>query len=192
MARPRKPRPLGYTQLTRPSRLTNRDSSGRFTNRTGVAISIEAQGLSQFDDRLAALVNVFGARETLETVGALVESQTRRRIEEEKADPATGLAWAEWSPEYAARPHGNPKHKHPNQLREAGRHTILNLDGGLHDSIAFQVSGDEVTIGSNLIYARVHQLGYESIPARPYLGLSDENREEISDVIKDLVSEVFA
>ena len=49
-------------------------------------------------------------------------------------------------------------------------------------------------MGSNLVYARIHQLGGEAgrglsvtIPARPYLGFSDEDRERVRrDLLKSL------
>jgi phage gpG-like protein len=53
-----------------------------------------------------------------------------------------------------------------------------------------EVVGDEVEIGSNLIYAATHQMGDEerNIPARAYLGLSDDDESELQEVIDDFIS----
>lgn len=63
---------------------------------------------------------------------------------------------------------------------------ILQVEGRLALSVTTQYDNDSVVIGSNLAYARIHQLGGQAgknksveIPARPYLKLIDENYEEI-------------
>ncbi|VDS09253.1 Phage virion morphogenesis family protein [Paracoccus haematequi] len=55
------------------------------------------------------------------------------------------------------------------------------------ESIANHSTADAAIVGTNLVYARVHQLGSEDgdIPARPYLGLSGENRREIEALVVD-------
>ena len=63
---------------------------------------------------------------------------------------------------------------------------ILQVEGRLALSVTTQYDNDSAVIGSNLAYARIHQLGGQAgknksveIPARPYLKLIDENYEEI-------------
>ena len=63
---------------------------------------------------------------------------------------------------------------------------ILQVTGQLASSISTYYDDDSAVIGSNLEYAAIHQLGGKagrnkavSIPARPYLQLTDENFEEI-------------
>jgi phage virion morphogenesis protein len=152
-------------------------------------LQIQVQGLSELDRRLTQLAYM-DFKELLESVGALVESQMKRRLQSEKNSP-DGEPWADWSPDYAGRMHGHPPHKHPNQLRKAGRHSLLVLEGDLLDSIMYEVTKDEVVIGSPLIYARTHQEGRGAIPARPYLGLSHENRDEVLDVVTTFLDEVW-
>ena len=96
-----------------------------------------------------------------------------------------GTAWAALQPWYQ-------KEKQRNKNR------ILTLNGYLRGRMTWQLVGDRtVEIGSNLPYAAVHQFGSDrpqnlerlrhkefipratTIPARPYLGLSDEDRSEI-------------
>ena len=63
---------------------------------------------------------------------------------------------------------------------------ILFRQGHLRNSITHHASRTGVEIGTNLIYGRIHQLGGEAgrgkkitIPARPYLGLSDADQDLI-------------
>ena len=66
---------------------------------------------------------------------------------------------------------------------------ILQVEGQLATSITTQYDSESAVIGSNLVYAAIHQLGGQAgkskkveIPARPYLILSDN---EINQVFKE-------
>ena len=109
---------------------------------------------------------------------------TRARFKTQTAPD--GTAWAALQPWYQ-------KEKRRN------KNLILTLNGYLRGQMTWQLVGDRtVEIGSNLPYAAVHQFGATikpraakvlmfrghvaksvTIPARPYLGLSDEDRSEI-------------
>jgi len=91
--------------------------------------------------------------------------------------------------------------------KERGGKTLI--DGGdLYGSITFDVSNDSVEVGTNRIYAAIHQFGgvivpknaknltfkvgdkfvstkKVTIPARPYLGISDEDWDMIGETIED-------
>ena len=67
---------------------------------------------------------------------------------------------------------------------------ILQVSGQLASSVSTAYDNDSAVIGSNLAYAAIHQLGGQTgknkkttIPARPYLKLTDDNIEEIFDEI---------
>lgn len=85
---------------------------------------------------------------------------------------------------------------------------ILTDSGRLRDSITHQASGAEVRVGSNVIYAAVHQFGATikpksaralafnigsqlifarqvTIPARPYLGVDAGDEAEIGAIVED-------
>lgn len=96
------------------------------------------------------------------------ESQTRRRISEEKTGP-DGDAWPEWSDRYAATRHGGQS------LLESEGHLIASLESG--------ADADTAWWGSDLVYAATHQFGdpARNIPARPYLGISPQNKRELAD-----------
>lgn len=69
---------------------------------------------------------------------------------------------------------------------------ILQVEGQLAASVNTQYDDNSAVIGSNLDYAATHQLGGNagrnkkvSIPARPYLKLTDDDFDEILSVIKN-------
>ena len=65
---------------------------------------------------------------------------------------------------------------------------ILQVSGQLASSISTQYDDESAVISSNLDYAAIHQLGGQAgknkkvtIPARPYLKLTDDDFNEILD-----------
>ena len=136
---------------------------------TGLDIRIESEGLDRLNQRLSRITaGLSDFRQLLADVGGVVESQTRRRISEEKASPE-GAAWKPWTEAYAESRHGG--------------HSLLEGEGELLDSIQFLVEGDRVEIGTNLIYGAIHQFGGAevgiNIPARPYLGIGPANEDDL-------------
>lgn len=134
-----------------------------------VALTVQADGLYQISmqlDRfgLESLDSLF------EDIGGEVESQTRRRIQSEKASPG-GEPWPAWSEQYARTRHGG--------------HSLLQGEGPLLDSIQSLVEGDELQVGSNMDYAAAQNFGFDeaNLPAREYLGLSQENVDDLEAVI---------
>ncbi|MBR0643996.1 phage virion morphogenesis protein [Plastoroseomonas hellenica] len=129
----------------------------------------------------------------LRAIGAGLVSNTQDRFDAGR-DPQ-GKAWEEVKEPWASLKKG------PGVLREAG------MRGGLQGSITMDVSGDELMVGSNKIYAGVHQFGaiirpkngtwlvfrtsdgnvyggarQVRIPARPYLGIGPEDEDTVLDV----------
>ncbi len=137
---------------------------------TGVVVNL-AQ-LLPVRRRLMALGSPANLRQIYEAVASEGENQTRRRIAEEKTDPA-GAKWDDWSEEYSAR--------------RPSKGGLLELEAHLRDSITSEVVGDAILVGSNLVYARVHNEGDKAmgIPERRYLGFSEENLEDIGELIID-------
>jgi phage virion morphogenesis protein len=125
---------------------------------------------------------------------------TQDRFDAESAPD--GSRWATLHPLYASDKRG------PGILRESG------MRGGLQGSLTGQVEGNSVVIGSNKIYAAVHQFGATitpktakalvfrmggqlvttqrvTIPARPYLGLSARDEETIMEAAEDALDAVL-
>lgn len=111
-------------------------------------------------------------------VGGSLESQSRERLSETKRDPE-GEPWKEWSEDYAKR--------------RPAKGGILDLDGDLIDSIAFETEKDAIIVGSNLVYALTHQEGDDDrrIPRRTYLGVSEQNLDDICDLTVKFFVEDF-
>ena len=90
-------------------------------------------------------------------------------------------------------------------LTKAGKHRnrgrILTERGFLSGNLAYRADATSVVIGSPSIYAGTHQFGakkgafgasssgqpipWGDIPARPFLGLSDADADEIIDIVRD-------
>ncbi len=130
----------------------------------------------------------------LAAMGAGLVRSVRDRFVAEQ-DPE-GNQWAPLLPAYAAEKEG------PGILRESG---------DLRRSITPEVQGAELVVGTNLIYAAVHQFGATikpknapalifrigdrltwarqvTIPARPYLGFSHSDETMLVDVASDYMA----
>lgn len=144
----------------------------------GAGLTYDLSGLDRVNDYLDRLVYA-DRRELLDIVGSTVESQTRQRIEEQEGAP-DGTPWPEWSEDYAATRHAN--------------HGFLLGEGDLFDSLGYVVGNDGVEIGTNLIYGATHQFGDDErgIPARPYLGLSDNDESDLETVVDDYLEGLLA
>ncbi len=146
---------------------------------TSTAIEIRLDGQAAVQQRLE-LLPAMALDPLRHDIGALVESQTRRRIHEEKESP-DGKAWTPWGPNWASSRHKG--------------HGLLENEGDLLDSIHFVVTGGDILVGSDLVYAAIHQFGGAevgmAIPSREYLGMSDENWGEVVDLADTFVNRVL-
>jgi len=115
----------------------------------------------------------------MRSVAALMRSQTQERIDTEKRAP-DGTPWPQWSERYA-------------RTRKS-HHSLLESSGDLLASIAEDSGSDWAEVGSNLVYAAAQDQGFEdnNLPAREFLGLSDENKREIHAEISDWLGASFA
>ena len=142
-----------------------------------VAVDVELLGLQAAIDTVMNLGRV-NKRTALIQLAGVVESQTKRRIISEKTDPE-GKAWVPLDNRYAeyrknttaTRPYAN---NNPND--------ILRLSGQLVERVGYVVQGSGAYVGVNSPYAATHQFGDDSrgIPARAFLGISDDNEHEIT------------
>ena len=137
-------------------------------------MSVAVEPSVRIGRRLAELRNEVASAfpELLDVLGDEIASQARRRIQEERTDP-DGVEWAPWSKRYAKR-------------REGEGGDLLFREGDLDESIQHFVRGsDEVVVGSSLVYAATHQFGdpARGIPARPFLGFSPANEDDLEAVL---------
>lgn len=163
----------------------------------GVSITVDAPSIEAALARLRPYVS-FDPAPLMEDIAALGESQTRRRLTDEKTAPDG----TPWKPNWAGTPILTPTSQH------------------LLKSLAFHASADEAVWGAAWEFAHVHQDGMVitprfgqalkfwfvkggfngnaaqggvefvvaksvTIPARPFIGISAENRTEIEDLVSD-------
>lgn len=147
---------------------------------SGAVLTYDGRGLKRVAKPIDSLAQI-DRRALMDVVGATIESQTKRRIEDEKTDPE-GTRWQAWSEGYA-------------ETRHQGNSLLMGA-GDLDDSLTHTVllGADCVEVGSNLIYAATHQYGDErrNIPARPYLGISSDDEAEIYAVLDDFLERTTA
>ena len=112
----------------------------------------------------------------VDDIGRMLRLSARKRIE--AAEGPEGNAWPALS-EATKKKRG--RNARPLQHK---RH--------LYKSLTWRPGSAEVAVGSNRRYARIHQLGGDAgrgrtvaIPARPYLGISEDDREEIAAILLD-------
>lgn len=117
----------------------------------------------------------------LEEIGASNLTETQQRFEDEE-DPE-GRAWVALSDATLETRKGSPP-------------AILRDQANLYDSLTYKVQpGRSVAVGTNRRYARIHQMGGKAgrgrkvtIPARPYLGLSEAGAAEVLQIVTDHLS----
>lgn len=152
----------------------------------GVGIVVDLTGL-KFAESLLARIADFDDSELLTAIGAMGASQTRRRISDEKTAP-DGTAWPD---------------------NKEGTSILMRTGGNLLGSVAYIVGSGEVQWGASWEFAHIHQDGAKisvknakalffriggqkvaaksvTIPARPFVGLSDDNRNEIEELVTDV------
>ncbi|WP_051284327.1 phage virion morphogenesis protein [Desulforegula conservatrix] len=154
-----------------------------------MSFQVTIEGADLVSLRIGSLISSLpGAqRKLVSAVAAEVETQTRRRIENEKTGP-DGSKWPDWSPATV---------KLYAKLGKAGH--MLHQEGKLLDSIrAKAISDEQAEVSANRVYAAIQQVGGLAgrghkvrIPARPYLGISAENAADIDAVVSGLAAKIL-
>lgn len=145
----------------------------------------------------------------LQEIGEELVDSTKRRFETSTAPD--GSKWAENKPstvmlflyEKAGRNkhtnQQNPIHGRNGNLYKrfstaaSGKRPLVGATGALQSGINWQIDGDSVLIGSPMEYAATQQFGaparslggnapWGDIPAREFLGLSDDDYERIAEI----------
>lgn len=149
-----------------------------------------------FDRALGNAIHRMGdTQDLMDSIGETLRSSTLKRFDDE--EDTTGKKWK------------------PSARAAAEGGKTLDKEGHLKDSIDYHATSSKVMVGSNLPYARIHQLGGTiqpkkgkflkfrgldgenvfvkevTIPARPYLGISDDDREEIIATMTDFLEGAF-
>ena len=105
-----------------------------------------------------------------------------------EADPTTGEPWKPLTDAHQAR-----------RKEQGYTGPILQMTGGLAASVQADWGNDFAQVGSNKKYAAIHQHGglpdmrpaNAAIDARPFFGASDQDRDEILDVLERHLARVI-
>ena len=132
-----------------------------------------------FDKALGKAAHKLGDTQAImESGGDALVSGTLKRFQDEE-DP-TGKKW--------------PKSKRA--AKKDGQ--TLTDTALLRRSVDYAATSDKVMVGSNLPYARIHQKGGKTgkghkvdMPARPYLGVSEEDMDEVRETVADFLAGTF-
>lgn len=151
----------------------------------GASITLDGSSYEAARAQLQRFVS-FDPAPLMEEIAALGESQTRRRLTDEKTAPDG----TPWPPNRAGTP----------ILTATGQHLLA--------SVAFYASADEAVWGASWEFAHIHQEGAiitaknhpyltffaggawrskksVTIPKREFVGISADNRSEIEDLVTD-------
>lgn len=135
-----------------------------------VSFEIESSALDTALARMAAVLA--NPSVAMERIGRYLVASTLWRFERERG------------------PDGKPWLKSARAIAEGGQ--TLTDTGRLRGSIAYTVSDDgrAVEVGSNVAYAAIHQFGGRAgkglratLPARPYLGIDERDRDAIARIV---------
>ncbi|WP_420788918.1 phage virion morphogenesis protein [Shewanella algae] len=147
----------------------------------GARIEINAEGFEQAATMLAAIAAKG------EKLGPLMNDIGDVLLFSHQARNAQGIApdgttWAALSPTTQAL---KPRHKT----------TPLRLNDILLNQLAYQADDHSLELGSNMVYAAMQQFGGTTspksmipgreIPARPFLGLSDEDEAAVLEMVAE-------
>ncbi|WP_302616415.1 phage virion morphogenesis protein [uncultured Desulfovibrio sp.] len=93
-------------------------------------------------------------------------------------------------------PDGKPWQPSKRAAAESGK-TLTNT-AELRKSIGYAATASKVMVGSKAGYARIHQMGGKAgkghkltVPARPYLGVSKEDMEEVKAILAEFLAGTF-
>lgn len=152
-----------------------------------ITIVVDDQQVQQRLNRLRlAGANMSAA---MRKIANLLQASAERNFDRQ-ADPATGAAWAPLKPSTVARRKKIGKGPTP----------ILEQSGILKKSLTSVHGKDYAVAGTNIVYAAIHQFGakkgqftkkqgrpipWGDIPARPFLGVRDQELKQIRNVVLD-------
>jgi len=121
----------------------------------------------------------------LKNIGEYLRLRTEENFQNEQEPD--GTAWTVLKPKTLKR----------KARKKSSINKILQDTGDLRSSIAYQVDDVSVSIGTNIrvkngfSLGAIHQFGApkRNIPARPFLGLSSDDVDEVINIIGDHLSE---
>ena len=141
----------------------------------GSFISVDAIGDDEIRQGLNQLLNqMHDLTPAFRSIGEVLLESTQERMSNEQAPDGSG--WEQLSVFTLM-----------NKEKTGQSNKILRGFGTLADTLNYQISANQLQLGSNLEYAATHQFGREdaNIPERPFLGLSENDKNDVLDILQD-------
>ncbi len=122
-------------------------------------------------------------------IGEYLTASTRDRFAAGEAPDGSS-----WAPKSAATMSGYAARGDRIDMRP-----LFGPSGMLSSQLSYAVTPDSVEFGSSMVYAAMMQFGgtkaafphlWGDIPARPFIGLSDRDRDEIGGIIDDWLTDI--
>lgn len=138
----------------------------------GSFIAISHHGVADAHALLAKLYQQTGdLSEPLADIGEGLQLSHRDRWDAQESPE--GEPWAPLSEKYRAR-----KPRHADE--------VLRLNDDLRDTLDYQAEPQTLYFGTPLAYGAAHQFGREEthLPERPYLGLSEEDKQSVLETLE--------
>ncbi len=160
---------------------------------SGVSLRLEFRGLAAFQTTLDQLALASANRRpVLEAIGGRLLLSTQERFE--RQCDSEGKPWKPLALSTLMHRAGkNPWTQgglRKGAVRKLSAAQILHRSGRLLGSISTRVHDGAVEVGTNTVYARIHQLGGDAgrghkthIPARPYLGINAADEAAIVAIV---------
>ena len=144
---------------------------------TSIEIELDDQRINQVLDQLIrAGVSL---TKPMADIGDQLLANTKGRFE--TGQSPNGVPWAPLSDDYI---------KSKRKRKSGGADAILILDGHLSGEMGLNSGDDWMEITAPQVYAATHQFGRDNIPARPFLGFSDEDMDYIHQVLAEYLAEI--
>lgn len=168
------------------------------------SMQVRVEGIPDLARRFNALLHVAADRRpTMRRIGAAILFSTQRRFERQRGPD--GDRWRPLSEATRLRRLGGKRraYRKSGELRAAaarrlGLMQILRDTGRLYSSLTWRATNDEARVGTNVVYGGIHQFGGQAgrgrkttIPARPFLGLSDDDVRTVGDILTEDLAAAF-
>lgn len=136
-------------------------------------VTVRADGVQELRRRISHVKDA--PKEAMKQMGEKAVRDTQTRIRSTKVSP-DGQPWQPWSMatqrQYARRGHGG---------------SLLFHTGALNNSIQYRLSEHTLTVYSNVGYAKYLQFGTSKMPARPFMGWTQQDVNTLKQILKGLI-----
>lgn len=150
----------------------------------GFGIQIDLSGAWKQATRKLMKIATLNLQELHEELGEYMIAETRRRFRE-SIEPG-GSRWPALKASGVKRDSASGQKNRRKPLLKTGR---------LRNSITYRATSENVTVGTNVVYAARHNFGYRKgrrvlTPRRQYLGVNERNIREMKEIIADRLREL--